>query len=588
MRTDIVALVRETVELRKAGAAFTGLCPFHAEKTPSFNVHPARQIFHCFGCGVGGDAIAYLMARDGLTFPEALRELGQRVGIQVEEQAVSHAELEQERRARELREWLLRVNELACRFWEETLWGPRGVGARRYLLEQRQLTEETVRAHRLGYAPPEWDGLVQHLQRHKVPERLMPQLGLVRARQGQGGYYDWFRDRVIMPVNDLQGRAVAFSGRVLAAAPDVAKYINSPETVLFRKGSSLFGLREAKNAIRQEGHALLVEGNFDLLILHQAGLAQAVAPLGTALTAEQVRLLRRFTERVYLCYDGDAAGRAAALKTAPLVVQAELDTRLVQLPDGDDPDSFVRRQGADALRRLMDQARPLVEELIRQSQPKRGAPIEERLQAWEKVSPVVNLVRHPIARQHYLALCAELLDLDEKRLHGYSNRPVPSEAPAATRGAVRPGLEVDPVARHLLELLELLVDHPQLAVPAAHSGILETIDPQEPLGGVLKVLFRLAEEEGPPSAARLLEEIEDPSLHRRAQEALTSGGIHYSEEDAPRVLDDILRYLRRRSSRRQQENALDLNRVWQQTGDDASVEQLLEERFRRARELHET
>jgi len=581
-RTDLVALVRETVELRKAGAAFVGRCPFHAEKTPSFNVHPARGIFHCFGCGVGGDAFAFLMQRDGLSFPEALRLLAERTGVRLEEHEQTPEEEERARRQRDLRDWVLRANELAALFWEGCLWSTGGEAARRYLLERRGITEQTARAYRLGYAPESWDALASHLRARGIPERLLGDTGLLKPRE-RGGFYDAFRHRVLMPVFDVQGRLIAFSGRTLDPDPEVAKYINSPETPVFRKGESLFGLREARSAIRKQGYALLVEGNFDMLTLHQAGFTQAVAPLGTALTLEQVQLLRRFTDRIVVCYDGDRAGRAASLKAAPLMAEAEIDARRVELPAGEDPDSFVRRQGPEPLQRLIEGATPLVEAFIRAHSPGRRSPIEERLKAWEQISPVLGKVRHPLALQRYLALAADLLELDEKQLHGYIARPVIPVPRADARRSVRAGTtgeEVDQVARHLLELL---VEFPSLAPQAEAAGVLELL-PDQPLKEALKVFFSLLHEEGAPSAVRLLDALPAAPVRGLVQGLLARSSV-FTPESAPKALEDVLRSLQRRELRHDAESNAALADA-DRAGDDERVMAELRERLRRVKDLH--
>jgi len=583
-RTDIVALVRETVELRRSGASFLGLCPFHAEKTPSFNVHPGRQIFHCFGCGKGGDAIAFLMERDGLTFPEALTLLAGRVGVLIEEQQLSPAQEEEERRRRDQRSWMLQVNELACSFWEAQLAGPQGQGARAYL-ERRGISPETITGHRVGYAPDSWDALTSFLSQRRIPERVGVEAGLLKPRSGSG-VYDAFRDRVITPVFDLHGRVVAFSGRLLEDRPDTAKYINSPETPLFRKGSSLFGIREARTGIRQAGRALLVEGNFDLLSLHQAGFLEAVAPLGTALTREQLRLIARFSEQLLICYDGDRAGREAALKAALPVAEAGLDARVVRLPDGDDPDSFLRREGADAFRTQLARAVPLIEERIRSAAPRRGAPVEARLQALEELLPVLRAVLHPLAREHYLSYCSEALELDEARIRSYIQRPVqPVERPSGPVAMPAEGSRQtsapssDAVGR---SLLELLVDFPELAPVAARADVLETL-PDERLRRAVATLYRLFEEEGPPTANQLLEALEAPEDRAELRRILAASRSNVSREQARERLDLTLTrlYQRRYRTARSEKVAL---RSAAAEGDDEQIKALLAQRERRQRE----
>ncbi len=572
-RTDIVSLVRETVQLRKSGASFVGLCPFHAEKTPSFHVHPGRQIFHCFGCGRGGDAFAFVMERDGLTFPEAVRVLGERVGVVVEETTPEQDEAE--RRRRDQRDWLLRVNELACRFWEQALWSREGEAARRYL-DGRGITRETAESHRLGYAVDSWQGLVEHLRSHRVPDRIILDAGL--ARMGRKGPYDWFRGRIVTPVMDLHGRVIGFSGRILDPDASPAKYVNSPETILFRKGASLFGLHLAKQAMRESG-AIIVEGNFDLLRLHQEGFWSAVAPMGTALTGEQVSMVRRFTDRVWLCYDGDQAGRKAALAAVEVVLEQELDARVILLPDGEDPDSFLARHGAEGFRKAMAGALPIIEALLRSKAPPPGAPVEARVKAFDALLPVLKRIRNPMTRDHYLTRTAQLLRLDERRIREYMTRPVRRQADGHV-GLDRTRAGADQSGRLLLEFL---VDHPEEVPRVARMDDVLDVLPEHPAKEALMLLFRLAEEEGPPTAARLLAELPADSPLRSYVQTILARPVLGGSPPAG-TLDDILRNLRRRKLAREPATLKEELRLARERGDEARVKELLARRLSLARE----
>jgi len=580
-RTDLVALVRETVELRRSGSSFVGLCPFHAEKTPSFHVQPTRRIFHCFGCGVGGDAFSYVMERDGLTFPEVLRVLGARVGVRVEEFELTPAQAEEERRRQDQRSWTLQANEMACVYWERCLAAPDGQLAREYV-QRRGLVSETVALNRIGYAPDSWDGLVNEASRRRIPERVLLQAGLARARSS-GGCYDAFRDRIVTPVFDVHGRVVAFSARALSDEEGVAKYINSSETPVYRKGECLFGIRSARTAMRRAGHGVLVEGNFDVLSLQQAGVAETVAPLGTALTLDQLKLLRRFTSKVYFCYDGDRAGKAAAMKAAPLVVQAELDARLVRLPDGEDPDSFVRSQGVEELRKLIKQAVPLIQARIYAVAPGRGAPVEARLQAWEELKPILAAVRHPIARDHYLALASEALELDEARIRRYSRQSVRSVEQASAAPSQRapvPTGRPDPTARLLLGLL---LDFPSFVPQAERADVLTAVR-EPPVLRALSQLVVLTEEEGPVDATRLLGALEGPD-GEVVRQILAAPGAPLSEDEGADALEDVLQRLRRRGLAPER-GASRAMRELQTAGDEEAIRALLRQRESRAKERH--
>ncbi len=414
-RADIVEVVKDEVELRRAGVGLKGLCPFHNEKTPSFTVSPARGTYHCFGCDAHGDAIRFVRETRNLGFVETLRFLGERFGVEIPEVQMTAAEAAADKEKRERREWLLKANELATTMFRQALERPEGQEGREYL-KRRAIGPAIVESFRLGYADPQWDSLAQELARNRVPPRYVVEAGLARERQG-GGRYDFFRRRLVTPVSDHLGRVVAFSARALAEEDAArAKYINSPESAVFKKGRTLFGLEQARSAIRQKGRAVLVEGNFDVLSLHQAGCDEAVASLGTALTEGQVGLLHRQTEEAVLLYDGDSAGRKSALKAAPLFADEGLEFRVAQLPAGVDPDDFVRERGAAALAELIDRAPPGVEWAIRAIVPERAAPPEKKERAVEAVGRLVGRLASRIARTEYRALTADLLGVDERAI----------------------------------------------------------------------------------------------------------------------------------------------------------------------------
>ncbi len=452
-RADIVAVVSDVVELRRAGVSMKGLCPFHQEKTPSFTVSAARGTYHCFGCDVHGDAIGFVRETRNIGFVEALRYLGDRFGVAIPEVEMSAEEAAADKERRERREWLLKANLLAAEAYEAALARPEGQAGREYL-QRRGIVAEIVQSFRLGYADPDWDSLTRELARHRVPEKIVVEAGLARPRQG-GGLYDFFRHRLITPVGDHLGRVVAFGARALAAEDEArAKYVNSPESAVFKKGRTLYGLDQARKAIRHTGRAVLVEGNFDVLSLHQAGFKETVASLGTALTADQVALLHRQTEEVVLLYDGDSAGQKSALKAAPLFAAEGLEFRVAALPSGQDPDDFVREEGAEALGELLAGGMSGVEWAIRTIVPERSAAPERKERAVEAVGRLAARLSSRIARTEYRALTADLLgrlgprdDQASHRRRRASDRPAfsgggPGDAhPAAesSTGAEGPG-----------------------------------------------------------------------------------------------------------------------------------------------------
>ena len=373
-RIDIVAVVSESVPtLKKRGRRFVGLCPFHQEKTPSFHVNPDTGLYHCFGCKESGDAFRYLERMEGYTFVEAVKTLAQRAGVEILEERGAIPD-DAERRKKD-REALHEALQMAAGWFEEQL---RVHAQRRYALEELKrrglnADDPAVKAFRVGYAPSGWEGLASFFKKQGVSPALGESIGLLvpRASGGDRGYYDRFRHRLMFAVVDVQGRVVAFSGRALASPADdepppepPPKYINSPESPVYVKGATLFGLWQARHEIRKREAAILVEGNFDVVSLHARGIENVVAPLGTAFTLDQAKLLRRYAPFVTLLFDGDLAGRKAARAAESPCEGAGLDARVALLPDGSDPDQFVRDKGEPALRHLIAHARGLFEYLI--------------------------------------------------------------------------------------------------------------------------------------------------------------------------------------------------------------------------------
>ena len=403
-RTDIVAVITEGVaSLKRRGRSFVGLCPFHKEKSPSFHVNPDRGFFHCFGCKESGSAIDFLMKHEGYTFPEAVRALAERAGIPVEEErgATQVTDADRQRKARDD---LYAVNALAATFFEQEL---RKNEHQAYALEElanRGLVpgkdpkqDEVLQAFRIGYAPSAWDGLATFLKAQGVSPVAAETVGLLVPRTSGSGYYDRFRHRLMFAVVDAQGRVVAFSGRALRELPSATpraglvrlggtslgggaegaegahdahkppKYINSPESPIYTKGQMLFGIHQARHAIRQAEVAVLVEGNFDVVSLHARGITNVVAPLGTAFTTEQAKLLKRFAPDVVFFFDGDAAGRKAVRLSREAVRAAGMAARVAQLPNGVDPDQLAREKGKQAVEDLLASAKGMLEALIQMS-----------------------------------------------------------------------------------------------------------------------------------------------------------------------------------------------------------------------------
>ncbi|SHI94270.1 DNA primase [Malonomonas rubra DSM 5091] len=378
-RTDIVELVSQYVDLKRSGANHMGLCPFHSEKSPSFSVHAGRQFYHCFGCGVGGDAFSFLQQIEGLTFPDAVRRLAERAGIELEERQLSPEEEQRQKH----REQLFRVNELAAEYFHRLLMEePAGEPCRQYL-KRRGYGRKAAGEYQIGYATDVWEGLTTYLKEQGANLEDARTLGLIReSKQGRNDY-DLFRGRLMFPIFDLQGRPVAFGGRVLDDSKP--KYINSPESPIYHKGRVLFGLYQARQSMRQSGEVILVEGYFDQLALHRAGFQQVVATCGTALTAEHARMLKRYVQKAILLFDQDEAGKQATFKAMTALQDEGVPALVIELPKGDDPDSFVQTQGPDAFRQRLEQARPVMDLFMEDALQNAGAGVEQKVRAAESV-----------------------------------------------------------------------------------------------------------------------------------------------------------------------------------------------------------
>jgi len=460
-RSSIVEVVSQHVALKRVGRNHVGLCPFHAEKTPSFTVSEERGIFHCFGCGVGGDVFGFVMRIEGVGFPEAVRSLARRCGVAVPELRPG---------ATAQKERLFAVNEIAAGFFAERL---RQAGAghlvRRYL-ERRGVGAEACERFRLGYAPGRGEDLVGFLRQRKADLGLASRLGLIGRRSSDGRYYDRFRDRLIFPVTDLGGRVVGFGSRVLvdggSGVGTLPKYLNSPQTPLFRKGEHLYGLGEAREGIRKAGKAVIVEGYFDVLTAFGNGIEYVVASLGTALTAHQISILGRFTRNIIACFDADPAGEKAAMRSLAVFLEAGLWGGATFLAAGEDPDSFIRKRGKDAFEAAVAGAVPLLDFFLARVKPASGADPSQLGAACRQVAGLLAKVKDPFTYDAAVKRAAEVLGVGETLLR------------ASRRGAEGEGrsnlAQVLPSSEE--RLVELMLTAPGAIERVASSGVLDVFE----------------------------------------------------------------------------------------------------------------
>ncbi|MGD8985462.1 MAG: DNA primase, partial [Desulfobacteraceae bacterium] len=371
---DIVELIGQFVQLRKAGQNYVGLCPFHSEKDPSFTVSPSRQMFHCFGCKKGGDVFSFWMDYHKVDFPQALKDLADRYQVSLPEKPLTPFEREK----MEVKEWLFKLNGVAAEYFHGILTRSEKGGPGRTYFDKRSIPKETILEFSLGYAPDEWDGLASFFQRKKMDLKKAAQAGLLIPRKN-GGYYDRFRGRVIFPILNLRQQIVGFGGRVLDDS--LPKYVNTPETPVFHKGELLYGLHVAYKSIRDSGRAVVVEGYTDVLALKRHGFDHAVATLGTALTRQHVRRLKGYAKEAVVVFDADSAGKAAAIKSLSSFMNEGLSSRVMVLPEGNDPDSYVNKNGLNSFLALLDASLPMFEYYLDLKLSQTGDEVEGQVSA---------------------------------------------------------------------------------------------------------------------------------------------------------------------------------------------------------------
>ncbi len=413
-QADIVRVIQDYVQLKKKGANWMACCPFHKEKTPSFSVSPTKEIFFCFGCHKGGSVFNFVMEIERVSFPEAIRIVADKIGMPLPKM-VDDSRFEARRQEADD---VIELNSWALDWWQQQLESSKEARVAREYLVQRELTEETQKAFRLGYAPDSWDALSSYLRQKGATQQQIERSGLVvKKEEDRPGSYDRFRGRLMFPVFDAQGRPIAFGGRALKP-DDNAKYINSPETTAYVKGRNLFGLNLTRDEIRRQGFAILVEGFLDLIVPYQAGVRNVVASLGTALTAEQAKLLSRFARKVVVNYDGDRAGVQAAKKSIEILLAEDIEVKVLVLPDNADPDEFIRKFGVTEYQRRRAQAQPhiqfVIENALRDRSLHRPA---DKAEAVEEVLPYIRAVNSRIQKREYFDMAMDSLGIDRENVN---------------------------------------------------------------------------------------------------------------------------------------------------------------------------
>ncbi len=504
--SDIVDVIGASIPLKRNGANFVCLCPFHREKSPSFNVNPARQIFHCFGCQAGGDVFKFVQMYENISFPEAIERLAERARIPLEYEAGTGAP-----ENRGLKDALLKLHEAICLRWQQCLANEAAGELARNYLAQRGVAPETLKEFRLGAAPEAWDDTVNWAKSKGFDETLCEQAGLILRKAETGRVYDRFRGRLMFPICDEQGRVIAFSGRVLQGDEKTAKYVNSPETPIFTKGKTLFALDKARRAILDAGHAIVCEGQLDTIACHAAGIRNVVAPQGTALTPDHARVLRRYVEEVVLCFDGDKAGRTASIRSFDGLLASGLSVRVASIPPPDDPDSYIKSQGAEAFRGILTRAEGYFDFYLRHLLEENDATTDRgRAVVVRSVGEAVQKTGNAVLIDTYAQRVAQRLGVDPTAVRSEFRKSKPttprSEESAPSR--VPASIPVQPPSDLELWLLKYLLTTPALAHFAAVH-----LDPGWIRHATVRRILGL-QFQSPGDIAGMLSHLEDDDLAR--------------------------------------------------------------------------
>ncbi len=532
-RIDIVELISDYVSLKKRGKNYFGLCPFHPEKTPSFCVNPEKQIYHCFGCSTGGNAFSFLMEVQKISFLEAVRILAARTGV-------SLPEPRSQGKKDKTNDLLYQANEFAQKYFHHLLLKDKRAEKARAYLKGRAISEEIIQRFGLGYSLSAWDGLLKAAAQRSISGEILEKSGLAIKRD-DGGFYDRFRDRIMFPIQDRSGRTVAFGARALEDSQQ-PKYLNSPETPIYQKGFVLYGLRQARDAIRRAERAIVVEGYIDLLRLVEAGIGNVVASSGTALTKGQAELLSRYTHKVTLVYDADLAGSAAAFRGIDTLLEADLGVDVVSLPEGYDPDSFVRERGAEAFQNLLGQAKEALDcklEVIAKNQDL--TTVEGKREAVAQLVETALRIKDEIKRDLTVKQIAERLGTDEAAVHREMarqrrrQRAVDREQQPLTKAETEPQGPV--VQRELLRIM--------LGRRAVAERVMEELTPEDFSAGafrkIAEAIFEICREIGEPQAAVVIDRLQEPSLAAFVAKLSTEG---LDEDHIEECLTDCLRRVR--------------------------------------------
>jgi DNA primase len=563
-RIDIVEVISGFIPLKRAGRNFKASCPFHHEKTPSFMVSPDRQIYHCFGCGESGNAFKFLMRYERLEFLEVVQALAKKAGVALPE---IH---KQDSETTSLITQFYKINELAASFYENNLNSPDGLQAKNYLLK-RGLTPESIKRFKLGVAVDKWDALINHLRPKSISLSLLEKAGLILTKEG-GGYYDRFRNRIIFPIFDIKSRVVGFGARVLDDT--LPKYVNSPETLIYTKGRNLYGLNFVRDSIREKDFVVVVEGYLDFIIPYQEGLKNIVASLGTALTFEQVRLLKRYTHNVVMVYDADAAGELATLRSLDIFIEEEMNVRVVSLSKGFDPDLFVRKNGPASFKEKIDGACNLFDYKLGVLKSRYDSKeIEGKGKISSLMLETIAKLKNAVLKSEYIKKLAQDLDISEDALLQEIKKIKEQRPYVDSRDDFnKKVLDINPTEKLLIKLM---LEETQFIERIRKS--LEPADFQdERISRIVSIMFDIAAQGKIIEPHLLINYLGDEDITQIVCESMFMPE-DLSVQHKEKIIDDCVERLKSKKLRLKRQHLHDQIKIAQNSGDEERLNRLIEE-----------
>ena len=572
--SDIVDVISETVILKKSGANFFGLCPFHSEKTSSFSVNANKQIFHCFGCSAGGNVLSYIMKYHGISFPEAVKMMARKYNIILETGTVNPVI----RKELQLKENLFRLNKTVMGVYSDELKTASHAENARNYLERRGIANETIQHFRLGFSSDGWESIVKVLKKQKISKKVAIQSGLILERKQNNGYYDRFRNRIMFPIFDINMQVAGFGGRVMDDAPP--KYMNSPETPIYNKSRILYGLHASKQYCRQLGFVYIVEGYFDFLSLFQHGIKNTVASLGTALTADHVRILKGYAPRMILVFDSDVAGINAAKRSIQIFMKEGVDTRIIVLPEGHDPDSYVVKYGQDAFNELAAHAKTVMQFLLQVSIDTHGLSVEGRIRVLDEMKAHLILIQDSALRSLHVKELSETLNIDEKAVlekvrEQYINNPGKRNI---NEKKDEDKLESD---RREEQMISMMLNYPEIIDMIIKRDVLEYFY-SEKLKRIAKKIISVESDKDVfirNVMARMENDLDQELIASYAMDDI------FSEQDIHQIAVSLINRIIR--VRKKQENTLTSKIISAEKGCDSELNELLKQKQAEIQQLHE-